>query len=109
MTKRPAPELPEGASTEAEKARAETWFRALRDDICAAFEQLEDTLTGTGHGQLAGRFERTPWERQGGGSGEMSVMPVAWATISPASANHSEPASATGMASIGPTISADAA
>ncbi|MBT6441495.1 MAG: oxygen-dependent coproporphyrinogen oxidase [Alphaproteobacteria bacterium] len=74
MTKRPAPELPEGASTEAEKARAETWFRALRDDICAAFEQLEDTLTGTGHGQLAGRFERTPWERQGGGSGEMSVM-----------------------------------
>jgi len=74
MTKRPAPELPEGASTEAEKARAETWFRALRDDICTAFEQLEDTLTGAGHDQPAGRFERTPWEREGGGSGEMSVM-----------------------------------
>ena len=74
MTRRPAPELPEGASTEAEKARVETWFRALRDDICAAFEQLEDTLTGPGHEQTAGRFERTPWEHQGGGTGEMSVM-----------------------------------
>ena len=29
---------------DARKARARTWFEALRDDICAAFEALEAAL-----------------------------------------------------------------
>ncbi|MFN4228632.1 oxygen-dependent coproporphyrinogen oxidase [Parvibaculum sp.] len=60
------------------KARAETWFRELRDLICAEFEKIEDELTGTFADRPAGRFERTPWKRGDGskdeGGGEMSVM-----------------------------------
>ena len=43
------------------------WFRELRDRICAAFEAVEDDLAGTHAEMLAGRFERTAWERPGGG------------------------------------------
>ena len=32
------------SALETRKARRATWFEALRDDICAAFEALEDTL-----------------------------------------------------------------
>ncbi len=53
-----------------QQATAAAWFRTLRDRICAAFEQLE---TEAGEG-AAGRFVRTPWQREGGGGGEMSVM-----------------------------------
>jgi coproporphyrinogen III oxidase len=56
------------------KTEAAAWFESLRDRICAAFEAIEDELTGT-HAELApGRFERRPWERAGGGGGVMSVM-----------------------------------
>lgn len=58
-----------------EKARAGAWFRDLRDQICAAFDALEDAQTSGPFADLpAGRFERTPTERPGGGGGEMSVM-----------------------------------
>jgi coproporphyrinogen III oxidase len=55
---------------------AQTWFRQLRDDICAALEKLEDEGAGPAP---AGRFERTAWERpdpsgEPGGGGVMSVM-----------------------------------
>src|SRR5262245_65704798 len=67
--------------TEARKARARAWFERLRDDICAAFEALEDALPATApySDKPAGRFVRTPWNRtdhtgQPGGGGVMSVM-----------------------------------
>lgn len=54
------------------QAKAEQWFRTLRDDICKAFENLEDELTGST--AKAGRFERKPWQREDGGGGEISLM-----------------------------------
>ena len=67
--------------TETHKARACAWFEALRDDICAAFEAVEDALPASAPlGQRApGRFLRTPWSRtdhsgQPGGGGVMSLM-----------------------------------
>ncbi len=60
---------------ETRKARAAAWFETLRDQICSAFERLEDDLTG---GPLAGaepgRFARKAWSREGGGGGVMSLM-----------------------------------
>src|SRR5579862_1118635 len=51
------------------KEPARLWFEALRDRICSAFEAIEDA-----GGSTPGRFERTPWSREGGGGGVMSVM-----------------------------------
>ena len=60
------------------KAQASAWFAKLRNDICAAFEGLEDSLSGANAARFAdrpaGRFTRTPWSREGGGGGEMSLM-----------------------------------
>lgn len=57
------------------KARAKAWFESLRDQICKAFEDLEDDLDS---GE-AGRFNRKPWSRSDhaggdGGGGVMSMM-----------------------------------
>lgn len=59
-----------------EKAAASGWFAALRDRICAAFEQLEDEAPAA---QPAGRFIRSDWQRPDldgatGGGGTMAVM-----------------------------------
>ena len=56
------------------KDTARAWFESLRDRICAAFEGLEDAHDGQHADMAAGRFVRTPWERDGGGGGTMAVM-----------------------------------
>ena len=68
------PNLPPGASSEAEKVRARHWFEALRDAICAAFEALEDAYAGPLKGRAPGRFERKAWTRPEGGGGVMATM-----------------------------------
>jgi len=66
---------------EKRKDRAREWFETLRDDICAAFEALEDALPAGAPlaDRPAGRFVRTPWNRTdhtgaGGGGGVMAMM-----------------------------------
>jgi coproporphyrinogen III oxidase len=64
---------------ESRKARAKSWFEALRNDICAAFEELEDDAPASLYPAQAGRFVRTSWQRtdatgQPGGGGVMSMM-----------------------------------
>jgi len=64
---------------ESERDSAKSWFEELRDQICAAFETLEDDLTGPLADQPAGRFELEPWSRNDhsgieGGGGVMGLM-----------------------------------
>jgi coproporphyrinogen III oxidase len=65
-------------SSEQERARAAAWFAELRDKICAAFEDLEQELEGDNARRFAdlapGRFQRSAWQREGGGGGVMAVM-----------------------------------
>jgi coproporphyrinogen III oxidase len=70
----------DASQLEARKARAKIWFESLRDDICAAFERVEDDAPAGLYGDGdAGRFVRTPWSRTDhtgapGGGGVMSMM-----------------------------------
>jgi coproporphyrinogen III oxidase len=62
---------------EGRKTQARAWFETLRDDICAAFEKLEDDLPGSA--EKPGRFVRTPWSRTdhtgaAGGGGTMAML-----------------------------------
>jgi coproporphyrinogen III oxidase len=64
---------------EARKARARAWFESLRDELCAAFEALEDAAPAALYGPTPGRFVRTPWERADhtgapGGGGTTAMM-----------------------------------
>ncbi|GGE30086.1 oxygen-dependent coproporphyrinogen-III oxidase [Marinicauda pacifica] len=62
----------------ARRSEARTWFEALRDRICDAFEALEDAAEPGLYPGEAGRFERTPWTRGDGsedlGGGVMGMM-----------------------------------
>src|SRR5213076_2628214 len=73
--------LPDAATMEQHKSRARAWFEQLRDDICVAFEAIEDALPASAPlgDRAPGRFVRTPWERtdhsgEPGGGGVMSMM-----------------------------------
>ena len=57
---------------EGKKLKAATWFRDLRDQLCAEFEKIEMELVGSA--APAGKFTRTEWARPEGGSGEISMM-----------------------------------
>ncbi|MBH69066.1 MAG: oxygen-dependent coproporphyrinogen oxidase [Rhodospirillaceae bacterium] len=61
-------------STEIQKLEAKKWFKHLRDQLCAIFEELENSYEGPLKGLPAGKFKRKRWERDGGGGGEMSIM-----------------------------------
>ncbi|HYZ45850.1 MAG TPA: oxygen-dependent coproporphyrinogen oxidase [Xanthobacteraceae bacterium] len=63
------------------KARARTWFEALRDEICVALETVETDLPMRAPlaDRPAGHFVRTPWTRadlsgEAGGGGVMASM-----------------------------------
>ena len=58
----------------AKQATAQTWFRALRDRIFAAFETIEADVQGPNAHMPASRFEITPWDRAAGGGGEMGML-----------------------------------
>ena len=65
---------------DSQKMQASAWFRALRDDIVAAFEHLEDShTTGPFSDMAPGRFDVTETKRSAedgsdAGGGLMSVM-----------------------------------
>jgi coproporphyrinogen III oxidase len=64
-------------ANETQKEMASAWFTDIRNQICAAFEKLEDEQSTGPHAELsAGRFEVTETQRDGGagGGGLMSVM-----------------------------------
>ena len=68
-----------GIVGDSEKGRAAAWFAELRDQICAAFEALEDAQdSGPFAGLPAGRFERKATRRAAArrtrGGGVMAVM-----------------------------------
>jgi coproporphyrinogen III oxidase len=60
---------------EARKETAKVWFEKLRDQICAAFEKLEDAAGPLYDGMAPGRFDLKPWERgPGQGGGTMGML-----------------------------------
>jgi coproporphyrinogen III oxidase len=62
------------ADLTARQAQARAWFESLRDQICSAFEALEDEAPADLYPGAPGRFVRTPWSRDGGGGGVMGMM-----------------------------------
>jgi coproporphyrinogen III oxidase len=71
--------LPDAATLERRKTQVKAWFETLRDEICAAFEALEDAAPASLYPERPRRFARTPWSRTDhtgatGGGGVMAIM-----------------------------------
>ena len=67
---------PQGSTHHALQQTASAWFETLRDQLCATFEAIEDeaaSLPGPPKDEPS-RFERKPWQREGGGGGVISLM-----------------------------------
>lgn len=64
------------AYDEVHKARATDWFAELRDRLCGRLEELEQSATPQALNEAfePKSFERTSWERPGGGGGTMAVL-----------------------------------
>jgi coproporphyrinogen III oxidase len=61
------------------KTETATWFAALRDRLCAAFEAIEREVGAPNDRDEPGRFARTSWQRPAedasdGGGGVMSIL-----------------------------------
>ena len=71
----------DSVALEERKQRARAWFEALRDQICAALEDVESALPASAPlaQQVAGRFVRKSWNRTDhdgvpGGGGVMAML-----------------------------------
>ncbi len=57
------------------RERVRAWFEALRDRLCATFEQLEADYRGPESDRLApGRFVRRAWDHPEGGGGVIALL-----------------------------------
>ena len=56
--------------SEERQQRAKAWFESLRDQLCAAFEALEDEAPAALYPGAPGRFVKTPWRRGDGSKDE---------------------------------------
>lgn len=54
--------------------QATLWFQDLRNQICQAFETLEEEYASHHPTAKPGKFIQTPWQRSGGGGGIISLM-----------------------------------
>ena len=61
---------------EQRKQKARSWFESLRDQICAAFEQLEDEAPADLYPGEPGQFEARPWTRETGTGGGIGGSPL---------------------------------
>ncbi|ODT49651.1 oxygen-dependent coproporphyrinogen oxidase [Devosia sp. 63-57] len=62
------------ADIDTKKSTASAWFRSLRDRIHAAFEAIEREAIAIHADRAPGTFERSPWDREAGGGGEMGML-----------------------------------
>src|SRR5207302_6191517 len=54
---------------------AAAWFAELRDRLCSAFEAIEDEFAAERPTEgPPGQFERSAWQRPGGGGGTIAIM-----------------------------------
>ena len=77
MSEAPTADAPADAPYGQEhKERATAWFAELRDRLCARLEELEQTAVPheLNEAFAPAAFERTSWDRDGGGGGTMAVL-----------------------------------